>query len=331
MRLTSPVEGGDTGRIELYNDLRRESAGSSYLLAYSKNTETLVLAVNPGNVFIDSVFVEFAGGDSPEFPAPTSLDRIDLLTINAQGVLERIAGFEDDPAQAPTISLGLRFAIAQIYNRSTQVELLNEDDITEQEGFIQKDLRKFFNLPTPPITRVFISSGTWNKPLGLKYVVVEVQGGGGGGAGVSATGSEHKGGAGGGAGGYSRKIIKNTDLGSTETVTVGGGGAGGSAGNNSGVSGNTSSFGSHCSASGGSGGEQGDTSNGDGGVGGSGSGGDLNIDGGGGGGYSQANNRKVAGGHGGSSFFGAGARARSNAAGVNGGAYGGGWFWPLRA
>lgn len=100
--------------------------------------------------------------------------------------------------------------------------------------------------------QVFTTSGTWNKPVGITKVVVEVVGGGGAGSGAAATGaSETSGGSGGSAGGYSKKFIDVSAI-SSETVTVGAGGTGvsGAGGN----SGGTSSFGAHCSATGGAGG-----------------------------------------------------------------------------
>jgi hypothetical protein len=125
----------------------------------------------------------------------------------------------------------------------------------------------------PPTLQVFTTSGTWNKPAGLKFAVAEVVGGGGSGG-----GSGTNGGAGGGAGGggYAMKHILASALGSTETVTVGAGGAPGATGENPGNAGGTSSFGSHCSATGGQAGlpPTGASSTP---SGGSGSGGDLNM------------------------------------------------------
>ena len=97
---------------------------------------------------------------------------------------------------------------------------------------------------------VFTATGTWTKPTGLKYVIVEVIGGGGGGGGVEGDTGDTANSGGGGGGGYSLKKILASSLGSTETVTVGAGGAGGT-GFSGGTAGGTSSFGSHCSATGG--------------------------------------------------------------------------------
>jgi hypothetical protein len=104
-----------------------------------------------------------------------------------------------------------------------------------------------------PVVRKYETSGsphTWNKPTGLKYVVVEVQGGGGTGTNASGTASSDNAGNGGGSGGYSKKLIAVSSLGSTETVTVG-------------AVGGNSSFGSHCSGNGASGGTAGTATGGD--------------------------------------------------------------------
>lgn len=97
----------------------------------------------------------------------------------------------------------------------------------------------------------FLSSGTWTKKAGLKYIIVELQAGGGAGGRAGATagtsGSESNGG---GGGEYALKKILAASLGDTETVTIGAGGAPGSP---AGAGGNTS-FGSHFTANGGAGG-----------------------------------------------------------------------------
>ena len=141
-----------------------------------------------------------------------------------------------------------------------------------------------------PAIEDFSSSGTWTKPAGLSYIIVEIIGGGGNG-GNGNSGSDS--GSGGGAGGYSKKIIEAADLAATETVTVG-------------AAGNTSSFTidsvTGFQATGGTNGTSGGDKGGEGGVG---SGGDLNFYGGEGGG-GMSNSYLSAGGIGGSSFLGGG-------------------------
>lgn len=94
----------------------------------------------------------------------------------------------------------------------------------------------------------FLSSGTWSKPSGAKLVYVEAIGGGGGGS--NRIDAEW---AGGGAGGeFISRLMRASEVGSTETVTVGVGGAGCPLNENrNGSTGGSSSFGSHVTARGG--------------------------------------------------------------------------------
>jgi hypothetical protein len=117
--------------------------------------------------------------------------------------------------------------------------------------------------------QVFTSSGTWTKPIGVRFIRVQVQGGGGGGSGHGESG---------GAGGYSERII-NVESISTVAVTVSGE-VNGTFYSGPGDNGGTSSFGAFCSASGGFGANRNNQHSG--GLAGVGSGGDLNIYGGGG-------------------------------------------------
>jgi len=114
----------------------------------------------------------------------------------------------------------------------------------------------------------FSSSGTWTKPSGANFVMVEVWGaGGGGGSGRrGASSSARYGGAGGGGGGYNYRLMKASDLASTVTVTVGTGGSGGTAitadstNGNAGTTGGNTTFGSHLTGYGGIGGAGGTNS-----------------------------------------------------------------------
>lgn len=159
-------------------------------------------------------------------------------------------------------------------------------------------------------TGSIVGSGTWTKPTGLKYAIVEVCGGGGGGGGTTSSGS-----GGGGGGGYANKLIQEVTLSLTETVTVGAGGTAGAITGGNGGTGGTTSFGSHLSATGGSGGGQ----TGSGGDGGIGSNGNKNIEG------SDGSAGEGFGGSGGNSYLGGGGKGSDAPAnGSNGNVYGGG-------
>lgn len=163
-----------------------------------------------------------------------------------------------------------------------------------------------------PTVTSFTGSGTWTKPAGLKYAIVELCGGGGGGGGGSGAGS----GGGGGAGGYSFKIISASLLGATETVTIGAAGSAGASSGNGG-SGGATSFGSHLSASAGTGGNFA----GVGGSGGVGSSGLYNLAGNAGG---MSGNSATGGGSGGGNKLGGGGTGGQGGGGGAGGNYGGG-------
>lgn len=125
---------------------------------------------------------------------------------------------------------------------------------------------------------------TWNKPTGAKVVDVILMGaaGGGGSGRRGATGTARVGGGGGGSGAFSRLTFDESDLGSSENVTVGAGGAGGAAvtandtNGSAGSSGGTTYMGASTAANllraGGGSGGSGGQSGGGGGGGGSGSG-----------------------------------------------------------
>lgn len=134
--------------------------------------------------------------------------------------------------------------------------------------------------------QVYTSNGTWTRPTGVRFILVQVQGPGGGASGHGESGA---------AGGYSERVLDVTSI-SSVSVNVPGGG-GGTYYNNAGGNSGTTSFGPYLSAGGGHGANRHNNHNG--GLAGVGSGGNLNIYGGCGGGHEQRSS-----GMGGSSFWG---------------------------
>lgn len=173
-----------------------------------------------------------------------------------------------------------------------------------------------------------IGSGTtYTKPAGITSIMVEAVGGGGGGGGSTGGTSAASGAGGGGAGGYFKLWIPVAAA--SYTYSVGAGGSSGVAGNNAGGTGGATTF-STATANGGAGGSgcpsvpsPGATFV-TGGIGGAATGGTVNVGGdcGSWGGTVSGNPLP---GIGGSSKFGAGARAFNISAGGNG-AGGGGAF-----
>lgn len=97
--------------------------------------------------------------------------------------------------------------------------------------------------------QTFNASGTWTKPSGYSAnsrVLIQCWGGGG-------SGGKSTYGGGGGGGGYNERWITLSDMGATETITIGAGGAAISA-NGTGNTGGTTSVGTRLSAYGGAGG-----------------------------------------------------------------------------
>jgi hypothetical protein len=97
------------------------------------------------------------------------------------------------------------------------------------------------------------SSHTWTKPSTGSTVIVLAWGGGGGGGSYD---DNSGGGGGGGGGSCSLQFLKMSDLGSTETITIGQGGTGSNGGiyGGTGTNGGNTTFGSHVTAYGGHGG-----------------------------------------------------------------------------
>ncbi len=167
-------------------------------------------------------------------------------------------------ASSPTYTLAVK---------SNSTELLPKVRVQLRDG----STVDYDYLPTPTVihteqavtnvVRTYTAGDTWNKPAGLKeLLVLAIGAGGGGGSGRrGAASSQRSAGGGGGGGAMVWRRIPAASLASTETVTIGAGGTGGAAqtadstNGNAGTLGGDTSFGSLVIADGGGSGAAGST------------------------------------------------------------------------
>lgn len=201
-----------------------------------------------------------------------SYDGTDFIWINWQGAVVSVSAATDSAA-----------GIVELATTTETLTGTNTTLATTPAGVAAAIAAASPNAVVSVSIQTFTASGTWTKPAGLLFAVVEVQGPGGGSGGCSAASSNIGIGGGSGGGGYAKKLYMASELSATETVTIGAVGTGGAAGNNSGTAGGNSVF-KAITANGGALGA-GDTASTAaaallGGAGGTATGGDVNISGG---------------------------------------------------
>ncbi len=121
----------------------RHLEASAYLKPYELDPVSLKVGVLKGNAYISGKLVEFAGGESADFTAPTTNPRIDLLVLDSDGNLERVEGAEGASPDVPAIPFE-KVLLAQVYNRVGQTSIKDTDD--SSNGYVQKDLRGFIGV-----------------------------------------------------------------------------------------------------------------------------------------------------------------------------------------
>lgn len=145
----------------------------SNLRATATDNPSLFLKVGKGNAYFGNTLVEFAGGNSPEFTAPSSDPRIDVLSLDDNGDLVRTAGTEDSDPEAPAIPAG-NIPIAQVFNEVGQTQI-NDTDLEDGNGYIMVDLRNFMkaDFMGASVTR---SSTTTSSPIPWNVILFDVEG-----------------------------------------------------------------------------------------------------------------------------------------------------------
>lgn len=140
--LTPKKSAGDNALASDFNKLRNDALGASQLSPHEQTVPNLTLYVEAGVYFIGGKAYSFAGGNSPSFTAPSANPRIDLLTINTSGTLERTAGSEAASPVAPKRPVD-KYTICTVYNRVGQTKIYNAENAVAGEGYIYQDLRSF--------------------------------------------------------------------------------------------------------------------------------------------------------------------------------------------
>lgn len=193
-----------------------EDAGATFLgaliaqqgVVYFNNVNRVIAADEAGYLFVGSV----DDGNN------RNLRLIDPATIpDGFSVLLKRSGTSADPLQIGTT--GFLHSV----DGEDRLVLYQDGDIigvrktgTGYESFLRL---------IKPIEEEFLTSGTWTRPFGCRYAIVEGEGAGGGSSGANGTSGETHLGGSGGAGGYFRKRIASPP--ETLTVTIGAAGAAG--------------------------------------------------------------------------------------------------------
>ena len=335
---TSDIDPGDTVGV---------TSGASYTGAFFMQTATVTaIGTSPISFSLSSSTnnVTISGTQTitgqKTFSAPTTLGNyvFNGATMSRLGEATNLFSFGAGTQSASIggasiydlTSAGIRFGGAN----ARVTTILNDPALAANSATAlatQQSIKQYVDGKAGKLVSVQVldigSGTTYAKPAGITSIMVEAVGGGGGGGGSTGAASSASGAGGGGSGGYFKLWIPVAAA--SYTYAVGAGGSSGVAGNNVGGTGGTTTF-STATANGGAGGSgcpsvpSAGAAFVTGGLGGAATGGTINV-GGDCGSYGGAVSGNPLPGIGGSSVFGAGARAFNVSAGGFG-AGGGGAF-----
>jgi hypothetical protein len=193
---------------------------SDFLTYKNYIDETTIAGAADGNTTTKGVF---EAATLAEVRAGTALGSTGAALVTTPDVLDDLPTEDEKAAMAGGGSLGTPSAANKF---ATEDYFANATQVVE-----------------------FTSSDTWTKDAGLQRIRVQAWGAGGGGG----RGDGSSAGTGGGGGGYFEKWLEASELGATETVTIGTGGAGAATSGN-GSAGSNTTFGSLLTAYPGTGG-----------------------------------------------------------------------------
>ena len=240
---SSVLSDGDTTYYAIVDDSNQdfEVGLGTYATSGNTLTRTTVLASSNSGSAVNllagskEVFITYPAGKS------VNRDASGNVSIPAQGDLrlEDASGGEYVGLQAPsTVASSFTLTLPSADGSADQAL------VTNGSGTLS-----FAAVGASVDYQEFTSSGTFTKASGVNYIYVEAIGAGGSGAGGNFGGD---GAQGGGGGAFVSGLFRASEVGATETVTIGAGGTTVTA--NSGNNGGATSFGSLLTAKGGLGG-----------------------------------------------------------------------------
>jgi hypothetical protein len=251
---SSVLSDGDTTYYAIVDDSNQdfEVGLGTYATSGNTLTRTTVLASSNGGSAVDlsagskEVFITYPAGKSVNKDASGNVALGGSITatqldLTAQGDLrlQDASGGEYVALQAPS-TVGSSFTLTLPSADGSADQAL----VTNGSGTLS-----FAAVGASVDYQEFTSSGTFTKASGVNYIYVEAIGAGGSGASGNYSGD---GAQGGGGGAFVSGLFRASEVGATETVTIGAGGTSVTAG--SGNNGGATSFGSLLTAKGGLGG-----------------------------------------------------------------------------